>query len=615
MADLDIIKNMSLKKRHLTLGLIVFLALILRLHQIEAPLNDRHHFRQSDTYAIVLNLINSGGDILRPQFFQTPIPENVNGYYFGEFPIYQGFIFLLFKLFGENLVLARLVNIVLSLGGVAAIYLIGKKLFCEKAGLLAAFTFAVLPSSIFWGRAITPDWLAMISFMAATALIMYKNNLWSLALSSLALAITFLIKPFYLAFLPFHIFYLVDNKQQKLAQALKTIAAIYLLPILALAAWRWWAGSFPDYTKDPDYLRLLHYNQGWWKFWQTSHWPTLFWQKYFFGELLTTLGGIFSIAGLSYLLITTNKQVRNLFSWAAGAAAITFIISWGSQVHDYYLLPWLPVASILIGLSASEFINFLKKEFFSQKWNLEKILFGTIAGSVGLFLVYFLSFRQIVTYTQGFFEPQGYELYNDQYQPELQAVKQLIPQDALVLSLLKDYSPLIHNSLRRHGSVYVVEPNQDCPTPSEMDTVINHRINLGTEYLVIDIKPTAQPAVCPREVINQRLADKYPVIFKGEVMVAYQLEAPKLWVKQQNGELLLETFAIGSEAQLEVGGLPDTEGTKLMTVNWQKIGEKRYRVVISNTQEWESFKLYYLSPQVQILHPGWEVENDFLVRR
>ncbi len=607
---------MSSHKRYFLLAFIVLLAFVLRLYRLDAPLDDRHHFRQTDTYAIVLNLQKSGGDLLRPQFFQTPIPENINGYYFGEFPLYQGLIYLLFGVFGESLVLARSINIGLSLVGVVGIYLIGRRLFSDKAGLMAALTFAVLPSSVFWGRAITPDWMAMVSFIAGTALLLNRSDKRNLLFSSLILSATILIKPYYLAFAPFHLYLLASSSHHnKFFKSLEKTTALYLLPLVFLVVWRWWAGTFPAYTRDPDILNLFHNRQGWWQYWQASQWPTLFWQKHFFGELFTTLGGIMSIVGITYLVIKKHQFTKSVLLWLAGSLAITFIISWGSQVHDYYLLPWIPVGSILIGLGLSKSIEWIKRVISNSRFSFDHVIPTAMIGVVVLFLTFFLGVNQLQSYTLGFFKPQGYEIYQDNYQRELKLIEPLIAEDSLTVALLRNYSPLIHNSLQRRGSIYVIEADKECPESSTINNVLGDRMQLGSEFLIVDIKPSLEAVVCSREEINQILFNRYESLFQGEVLAAYKLLKPSLTVRQQDGQLVLETTGIGPEVKLEVGGLPGSPGMTIFGVNWEKINSQVYQVVIDDTQDWQSFKLYYLSPQVEIYHPEWEQKDGFLVRR
>lgn len=607
---------MSSTKRYIFLALILFLTFALRLYQLGAPLNDRHHFRQTDTYAIILNLRNSGGNLLRPQFFQTPIPENVNGYYFGEFPLYQGFIYLLFEIFGESLILARAVNIGISLIGVLGIYFIGRKLFSEEAGLAAALIFSILPASVFWGRAITPDWMAMVAFISSTAFLINQPGASGLILSSLSLLATILIKPYYLAFAPFHLYLLAHTgNSTKFFKAVEKTVVLYLLPLSALVVWRWWAGTFPAYTRDPDIFNLFHNRQGWWQYWQASQWPTLFWQKHFFGELFTTLGGMLAIGSLVYLAIKKHLQTRSVLVWIAGSMIITFVISWGSQTHDYYLLPWLPAGSILIGLAVSKVLIQIKKKISQPQLKPDQIIYTLIGGAAALFLVFFLGVYQLVTYTQGFFKPQGYELYEDNYQQDLRMIEPLIPKDSLTVALLRDYSPLIHNGLQRRGSIYVVEEGKQCPEPSTISNVLTDRMQLGSDYLVIDTKTSTHSVACPREAINEILLNRYEPLFEGEVLAAYKLLEPRLTVRQQDGQLLLITQGIGPEATLEVGGIPGSGGMLIIDVDWRRVDQRTYQSVIQDTQDWHSFKLYYLSPQVEIMSAEWILKDGFLVRR
>jgi len=594
-------------------GFIVIFAIILRIFNISELIWDRHYFRQTDTYAIALNFLESG-DYLRPQFYQTPNPENINGWYFGELPVYEYLMVGVFKIFGESLVLARTINIALSAIGVVLAYLMGARLWNRKTGYFAALFFAILPPSVFWGRAITPDWLALVAFMAAIVIITRKPSTRKIFLSSILMTLAVTTKPFYFVFFPALFFLFADFHKIKLNEAVKNSIFVYVLPAVIFVLWRIWAATFPEFTIDPDIGNLLHNNLGWWRYWQESNWILLFWQKHFFGELHTTLGGILVVLGLILLWLKKSPLRRMATAWILGCLAVTYIFSWGSKTHDYYLLHWLSITPLLMGVSANWLLVELKKYYKSSHRFNKNILLNIIGGGAVVFLIYFFGIQQNISYIKAYFEPQGYELWNQKYSRSFKNLKPLIPKDSLIISILREYSPLVNNNLRIRGSIFVVSEIEPCPPTTIISDMLEHRSKLGAEYLVVDAKnsPWTQ---CKREEILSLFDSKFESIYEDSSISVYRIENATMKVSGNGGKIIIETENVGNEVELEVGGIPGTHATVALPVSWIKTGENQYQAEFTDTADWQSFKLYYQSPQIQMEHPDWMLQNDFVVRK
>src|SRR5690348_164131 len=140
------------------LYVILLLALVLRLYHIAYPPWDYHNWRQTQTLMVARDFARNGFNLLHPQVqWVSNGPAKDPSYYSGEFSIESVFAALLYKVFGESDLLARIVVIAFSLLGIYFLY----ELLNRRAGPLAArigaFLYALLPYHLFFGRVFMPD--------------------------------------------------------------------------------------------------------------------------------------------------------------------------------------------------------------------------------------------------------------------------------------------------------------------------------------------------------------------------------------------------------------------------------------------------------------------------
>ncbi len=83
-----------------------------------------------------------------------------------EFPLLQWLTGVMWRVTGESHVVARLVALLFSVGGVACLYGLGARLLGRAGGLAAAALMAVAPSTVFFGRSFLSD-TPMLTFMIA----------------------------------------------------------------------------------------------------------------------------------------------------------------------------------------------------------------------------------------------------------------------------------------------------------------------------------------------------------------------------------------------------------------------------------------------------------------
>ncbi|AET66773.1 PMT family glycosyltransferase, 4-amino-4-deoxy-L-arabinose transferase [Desulfosporosinus orientis DSM 765] len=174
--------------KRLLLAVILVIAIVLRLRGITNPLLDNQAWRQADTASMATHMMGHLMDFPRvfiPQLnYDGVTPQNVEL----EFPFLPYLLAWTWTLFGWSDLWGRLWSVGLSLLTVLGIYDLGKNVFSERAGLLAAAIYALMPLSIYYGRVVMPEPMAQAwSIWALTIIWRWRvreqeKGLWKAAL-------------------------------------------------------------------------------------------------------------------------------------------------------------------------------------------------------------------------------------------------------------------------------------------------------------------------------------------------------------------------------------------------------------------------------------------------
>ncbi|MCD6520326.1 MAG: glycosyltransferase family 39 protein [Anaerolineae bacterium] len=329
-----------------------FLAGMLLQH-VNAPLLERHSWRQADTASFARGLAEGRFDVLHPRFLACyPDAYGLDGAVETEFNLYPLLVAGLYRLFGVHEALARLVSIAFSLGTAAWVYLLAKRYFGRRAALLATLFLGLSPLYVFYGRTVQPEATAL--FFSVGALYWFTQWLeserwghWALATGMAALA--FLCK----------------------------IPTLYIgLPLLGAAwlKWRWqlfrqgWLWLFGLLTLAPAALYYLHAHQlylqsgltvygisgGWPGSGKFDTWGQLC-SPDFYRVMLRRLRGIilgrygFLCLLLGLALRPRHREEGILYLWLAAVGLFILGVAQGNRQHEYYQLPLVPVAALFVG--------------------------------------------------------------------------------------------------------------------------------------------------------------------------------------------------------------------------------------------------------------------------
>lgn len=141
------------------------------------------------------------------------------------FPFKFGYSLILsviYRIFGTDIMVAKVFNVVLSLGTVFLIYKLGEKLFNERSGRIAGLIFALWPAQIMYNSVAASEHVFMLFFLLAAwffLLIENNNNVKNYILAAASgsmIALAYLIRPVSMILLPILIVCLfVFHKEDK----------------------------------------------------------------------------------------------------------------------------------------------------------------------------------------------------------------------------------------------------------------------------------------------------------------------------------------------------------------------------------------------------------------
>ncbi len=376
----------------LGLATILALALALRLHGIHDPILDHPAWRQGDTASIARNFARLQYNIVAPQTNYDGPPPN---YVELELQIVPFIAATLYKTFGVHEIFGRLITLAFSLGTVAVLGLFGRWLFGTWiAGLGAAFVYAVMPGSIYYGRTFTPD-ATMVFFLtaalyAAARFLTEDEKMAPRALARVTALLTFayLAKPVAVAGVVPLLALMWERLRSGRAVRVSALAVMLVIPLVILwlydgrvaerAEWHWASGITQRHVL-PALRDALTSPAGF----------VLKWQQFcavmaMFRETVAgTVWLLLAIAGAAACLRAVPVRTPTLIAaWLVSGLAYTYVVVTVERV-DYYMLLLLPPLALLGGAAITYAASAIASATMSQaaRWGaavaaLAVIVFG-----------------------------------------------------------------------------------------------------------------------------------------------------------------------------------------------------------------------------------------------
>jgi 4-amino-4-deoxy-L-arabinose transferase-like glycosyltransferase len=328
----------------------------LRLVHLDADLWEKHSWRQAEVAMIASNFYHNGFNILYPQ---VNWGGNMPGYVGTEFPLVSFIIAVLYSWFGEQLILGRLVSIGFFCLSVPFFYLLVRRYFGLTTAGFALFFYVVSPLSVFYTRTLMPE-SAMLCFSIGSLYFFSswiddpRNNKYFL-LATLFTTLALLVKiPMAVLGLPLGYLAFTKHRWSMFRQnKLWLFAFVVLLPSILWYQHAFWLAA----TQFPFKMfgsRLWLWDGGHGAVFDVRAYLKLGVQASLL--LLTPLGLLMAVGGL--LVVNKNNKATRLFHWwCLGLLVHVMVCLAGHSQHEYYQLPFVPVAATFAGAFAAYLVS------------------------------------------------------------------------------------------------------------------------------------------------------------------------------------------------------------------------------------------------------------------
>ena len=375
-------KKLTLKRSHWFLAIILSLAFAARLYRLTYPLLDWHSFRQADTASVTREFVKHHYPIWRPHYhdlgdIQSGL-DNLAGDRMVEFPLVNYLLACWLRVFPtwDLVVTSRLAAALASTGSCWCLYWLVKKLSSgtndnesqvEWVAQLSALTLAILPYSIYYGRAILPEpFQVFFGLLALVGFISYlQERHWSSwGLTAVSLLVALLIKPTTIFWGPLFLL-LAWQKDGWRCFKRGDLWLLALVAILPLGWWRLYIRQFPAGIPANSWLFNGPING------VAPRWRPMWWRWLFYERLtkdwLGWLGVIWILLGLCPLSLSRRKtqliwRQADIFvyCWLITDFVYLSVFARGNIQHDYYQYLLLPVVAMLVGRGLVAFASWVQ---------------------------------------------------------------------------------------------------------------------------------------------------------------------------------------------------------------------------------------------------------------
>jgi 4-amino-4-deoxy-L-arabinose transferase-like glycosyltransferase len=348
--------NISWLLKDIRIWLLILFA--IRLFGItHPPLEVEHNWRQTTVTMVARNFFEVDNNILYPRIdvLGTDSGSSKTGITGMEFPIFNYLIYLSSELFGYQHWYGRLINLIFSTLGLWFFYQLIIKYFDRKVAFNATIILAVSVWFQF-SRKIMPDTFAMSFILASlyygTSYLENRhkrsNIVDLLAYSSLMLLGALSKLPSGYLFIVFLLFYF--KKSIPLKRKI-VFAAVSFLGLIPVAVWYFYWVPHLVNSYGSSFFMGNSISQGFNEI--IEHFPTVLYR--FYDTALKSIGFAAYVFGVLYAVINKDKMIL-LILLSSLLSFCVIIIKAGLifPLHAYYIIPFVPVMSLLAGYGLSK---------------------------------------------------------------------------------------------------------------------------------------------------------------------------------------------------------------------------------------------------------------------
>lgn len=475
-------KRILLKPR-IVLVFIPLISLVMHYHVFTLDLIGYHVWHQTQTQTIINNYVNGDFNILHPKINNI---TNNGGDFRMEFPIMQWIFAGFIKIFGNGLMISRILSFIIGIFSVFGMYYLLKNIFKNKViAAIGGWAFNFSPLFYYYSVNPMPDNLAQCcSIWSIAFFFKWKsdNKVKNIISSAIFLSIATLAKlPFILFGSIIFIFIIMDLKKNKFQTLSKniTLASIFLISIIP--PFVWYITAIPTWKGNGVVKGILNSDK--------SPSEVLDMMQHIFistlPELLINYGSLFFfISGFYFLFKNKIHKTKSfpifLFLGITLLLYYFYEANMIGYVHDYYLFPFLPPIFLLVAYGAYQLYIFNNP--FTKYIVISILLLLPLTA-------YLRADTRWNPKSPGF----NVDLYN--YKDEL---RNLVPSNSICIAG-RDFSGVIY-------LYYIDKKGWTYDNPDELKKYIDSCINKGAKYIYMDNQVDTISGI--KEHLQEKIFDK-----------------------------------------------------------------------------------------------------------
>lgn len=337
--------------------------LALRVPHLQGPLDDPHAWRQCDTVHYTLDLARRGFDLLHPAVAWLGGHRTL----ILEFPLVEAASAVLYRAFGPNPMWDRLVSLAFFVLATAYLHVLARMLAGRRVAWLTTLAWLALPLGMFYSRAAVVDFaaVAFAHVMVVHTLVAFRRRApGHVALAAAAGTLAALVKaPDLLPLGPPVALALLALPS---VRALVAAAVAFGVPAAAFFLWRRHVDAVnagaPDWSFLPGYYKEV--NPGWWYYGTLAQRldPANAWRvvRRLVREVASPGGAALAVLGMVVRPSGAGRPspVAFALAWCAGALVYLAVFYPLNVLHNYYQIPFLAPAALLVGLGADALLRY-----------------------------------------------------------------------------------------------------------------------------------------------------------------------------------------------------------------------------------------------------------------
>lgn len=344
-------------------GLIPLTSLLMHLPILNRPLVGIHVWRQTQTQTNIRNFATEDGNLFNPRVDNLD-EGGPGGIKRMEFPLMQWIFSLFYRLFGDHILISRLLSFLIGILSLGGIYTLFRWVFQDKMiAVLGTWAFCFSPAVYYYIVNPMPDNLGLCLGICGLALFYkWKRNPgnWTLWGSAALLGLATAVK------LPFILLLAVPMGdvafqllKHKFKGGFKSLLPALHMGLMLIPALAWYAWVIPTWTGNGIVQGIGGEEQ--------TDWGALFdIASYNFYSILPEV--LLNYAAVPAFLagfwfFFRQKGLRSslfppLALFAAGLLAYYFFeMNMIVKIHDYYLFPFLPLLFLIVAYGLQELLK------------------------------------------------------------------------------------------------------------------------------------------------------------------------------------------------------------------------------------------------------------------